>query len=386
MKSIHFHIFTLFVVLVATNIYMEKLGAAVLPEDRADVMYHAYEGGGMEITGPSILVRKSLFNKVSVSANYYIDNVSSASIDVLSNASPYTERRVEKSIGFDILQDKTLISLGYTNSEENDYSAKTGYISISQDFFGDLTSLSIGYSRGDDTIGRRASNNGVTIFETVGEAQRQNYRLNLTQIITKNMIMSLGIEGITDEGFLNNPYRSVRISDGAGGVIKESEIYPETRTSQAVSIAALYYLPYRASIKLEARTFSDTWEITSNQFELAYTHPYKEHWIFEAKYRTYSQTQAEFYRDIFFQRLEFQARDKELSSFSDATFGIGVSYERKMELWNTFDKFSVNLLIDYIQFDYENFRNELITGFAAGEEPLYSFDATVTRLFFSIWY
>ena len=32
--------------------------AGVLPEDRADVMYHSYEGGGVTVDGPSYLIRK----------------------------------------------------------------------------------------------------------------------------------------------------------------------------------------------------------------------------------------------------------------------------------------------------------------------------------------
>jgi len=35
-------------------------GAAVLPEDRADIMYHRYEGGGVTIDGPAQLVRTDL--------------------------------------------------------------------------------------------------------------------------------------------------------------------------------------------------------------------------------------------------------------------------------------------------------------------------------------
>ena len=33
-------------------------GAAVLPDDRADIFYSDYKGGGMDITGESVLVRK----------------------------------------------------------------------------------------------------------------------------------------------------------------------------------------------------------------------------------------------------------------------------------------------------------------------------------------
>jgi hypothetical protein len=40
--------------------------AGVLPEDRADILYHRYDGGGVTIDGPSVLVRKKFADKVSV--------------------------------------------------------------------------------------------------------------------------------------------------------------------------------------------------------------------------------------------------------------------------------------------------------------------------------
>ena len=45
-------------------------GATVLPEERADLMYHRYDGGDVTVDGPSVLVRKNIGDKVSVSANY----------------------------------------------------------------------------------------------------------------------------------------------------------------------------------------------------------------------------------------------------------------------------------------------------------------------------
>ena len=43
----------LVVVLVCSSALLQ---ASVLPEDRLDVLYHQYEGGGMKINGPSVLV------------------------------------------------------------------------------------------------------------------------------------------------------------------------------------------------------------------------------------------------------------------------------------------------------------------------------------------
>ena len=62
--------------------------AAVLPEDRADILYHSYDGGGVEISGPSVLVRKQSSANTSVVANYYVDMVTSASSVMVSNENP----------------------------------------------------------------------------------------------------------------------------------------------------------------------------------------------------------------------------------------------------------------------------------------------------------
>src|SRR5688572_31042823 len=84
--------------------------AGGLPEDRADVLYFRYDGGGVVISGPSMLVRKSIGENVSVQANYYIDMVSSASIDVETSASPYEDERTKYSLSADFLHGKSTYS------------------------------------------------------------------------------------------------------------------------------------------------------------------------------------------------------------------------------------------------------------------------------------
>lgn len=359
--------------------------AAVLPEDRSDIMYHGYEGGGLEVVGPSVLVRKGYKDKVSVWANYYVDMITSASIDVVSRASEYTEERKEKSIGFDYLHGKTSMGFSYTNSEESDYSANSFRFGISQDFFGDLTTLGISYAVGSDTVRR----NGDENFEE--DADRQIYRLDWSQVITKNLILGLNYEGVTDEGFLNNPYRSVRYLDPneALGYGYEPELYPRTRTSSAQAVRAMYFLPYRAALKLEYRNYSDTWGINAFNAEVGYVHPIDETGItVELKYRYYDQTAADFYSDLFprSNAQNFMARDKEMSSFQTHTLGAGVTYEFETNWLPGFTRGSLNLFVDYIDFQYDDFRNVLITDQAPGEEPLYAFDAWVTRLFISFYY
>jgi len=360
--------------------------AAVLPEDRADAMYHEYSGGGVTVNGPSILVRKKVGDNVSVVGNYYVDSVSSASIDVKLSASKYTERRTERTLGVDYLRGNAIMSLSYTNSVESDYDANTANVSISQDMFGDLTTVTLGFGRGWDTVGQSTD---PSFKEPV---DRRNYRLGLSQILTKNLILSLNYEAITDEGLLNNPYRSYRFYSGPSNdqfqLASENFKYPNTRTSGAARISLKYYLPWRGAVHGSYRYFSDTWGIQADTYEAGYTHTLDSGWVLDFKYRYYTQTKADFYADIFPREdaQNFMARDKELSTYQAQTVGFGVSYDFLRNGWGFLDRGSLNLDFDHMRFHYDNFRDATAAGYDAGQEPLYEFSANVTRAFISLWY
>ncbi|MBO6811257.1 MAG: DUF3570 domain-containing protein [Marinobacter sp.] len=352
--------------------------AATLPVDNVDVLYHRYDGGGMVIDGPSVLVRKGIGSQVSLSGQYYVDSVSAASVDVLATASPYEEERNEYTFGVDYLHDKSILSLGFTNSTENDYEANTVYFSVSQEFFGGMSTVTMGYASGWDEVGRVGN-------DSFGEeADRRNYQLGLSQVVTRNSLVGVDLEVVTDEGFLQNPYRQNRYIDpnDSTAFLYQPERYPETRTSTSVALRALYYLPYRASIRGEYRYFSDTWGINAHTVELGYVHGLNQHWTLEGSIRFYSQNEADFYSDLFpFENSQTHlARDKELSSLSGTTLAAGAVYEWKQTSLPGIDRLQFSLLLDWLNFDYDNFRDVTAPGdYLPGEEPLYSFDALVTR-------
>lgn len=386
---------TYFAIILGLALISSWANAAVLPEDRADVLSHSYQGGGMDITGPSVLVRKGDDKAFSVYANYYVDNISSASIDVEAlGASEYKEERIEHSLGVDVLHGKSIMSVGMTNSEENDFVSDSYHFGISMDMFGDLTNVSLGFSKVQDQIFKTATIDGSKVrdpnFEE--EAIRRLYRLGLTQIFTTRLIVSFNFESISDEGYLNNPYRQYRFDTGTGDEFN-TEVYPRTRTSNAFSAKAKYFLPYRAAIHYQQRFFTDDWGIEAGSSEVGYTHPVGENLIFDLRYRLYSQTRADFYSDLHAepssQELDYRARDKELSTFNNTTIGASVSYEFGKAGWGFLDKVSVNLSYDYMMFEYEDFRDarqsrddpDLV-----GNEALYEFTANVLQLYLSAWY
>jgi hypothetical protein len=358
--------------------------ASVLPEDRADVLYHLYTGGGVDIDGPSVLVRKQVGKSTSFVANHYLDMVSSASIDVVTTASPYSEEREQWSLGVDYLRGNTTVRAGYTSSVESDYDASTYNVSISQDMFGGLTTLTVNYALGDDIVMK----SGDDTFEKF--LDKQNYGLGLTQILTKNLIVALNFETGTDEGYLNNPYRTVRYfnpSEGRGYSYEE-ELYPNTRTSNAVGIRARYFLPYRAAIEGEYRFFTDTWDVESHTASLTYIHPWRD-FTFTGKFRYHDQTAAHFYSDLFSraQATNFRGRDKELSPLTSYTFRAKLAYAflNENKGWGFLKKGSVTASLDVLSVDYHDF-SDLRSGALIGEEPLYALDAAVFQVFVSFWY
>lgn len=357
--------------------------AAVLPEDRVDAMYHSYDGGGMSIDGPSILIRKKVSNAVSVSANYYVDSVSSASIDVLATASPYKEKRDEQSLGVDYLNEKTIFSLGYSQSQENDYDAKSYKLAVSQSFFGDLSTLSLSYAQGDDVV----KQNGNELFEE--DVKRSNYAVSWSQIATKNWTVDVNLEAITEQGYLNNPYRSYRYRDDSAalGYSYATEIYPETRTSNAVALRSRYFLPVNGALYGELRFFSDTWGISASNYKLGYSQALYDNWLIDFHVRHYAQTKADFYQDMFERKdqFNFMARDKEMSTFNDLTIGLKARYLHTFDRSSLIKSASVNIAWDHVRFDYDDFRNVLQTE-NPGEEGFYSYSANVVRAFVSLWY
>jgi len=365
----------------------------VLPEDRADVMWHNYNGGDITVEGPSVLVQKKVGESLSFSAGYYEDMISSASIDVKLSASPYHETRKQENVGVEYLHGKTTYAMGYIHSKEPDYIANTTFYSISQDMFGDLTTVTLGYRRAWDEIFRDIKQpdgeivNDPTFHE---RADHRGYSLAISQILTRNLIADFNYELITDQGYLANPYRKIRyLSPGQGqGFTLADQVYPNTRTSNAASLQMKYYLPWRAAAAGSYRYFRDTWGIVAHTVEADYTQPWRQ-WVFDGTVRWYTQTHADFYSDLFpyANYQNFMARDRELATFTDWTVGAGASYHFNVPGAPWISKSTANVRFDHLFIDYKDFRNALLAGeYGAGNEPLYKLNANIFQLFVSIWF
>ena len=337
--------------------------AATLPEDRAEAMFHVYQGGGLTASGPALLVRKSLADRVSLTGSYYIDAVSNASIDVVTTASPYKERRTEYGVGLDYAVRDSLVTLGMTHSTEPDYTASAMSLDVAQDTFGGMTTVNLGFTRASDKVGRHGD---AAFFDT---ATHWQYRLGVTQILTPRWLMSANFEAISDEGFLGNAYRAARVFDAA-----VRERHPRTRSSRAIKLRAVGDLGSRNAVHAEYRYFWDTWDIKAHTAQVGYSRYIGERWLADGFLRFYSQNGALFYSDNAATETLYVSRNRQLSTFSSVGLGAKLSYSWK-RVPGKYD-IKANGAYELVRFNYKDF-TDIRTG-----NP-YSFAANVLQLYLS---
>jgi len=393
----------LIALVTATGLYSAPSHTGVLPEDEVDYSDSQYVGGGQVIDGKTWLIRKDVGDKVSIDYSHLTDVVSGASIDVMLYASPYVEQRTQDSLSAEYLAGKTTYTVGFTHSYEPDYRSNTANFSISEDLFGDLTTVSMTFRRTWNDVYKMecAMHSADDQCEdkihdpTFGEKtmDERSYGVGLTQILTRNSILAVNDEIITDQGWLSNPYRDLIYLDPTvgRGFSTEPEIDPSTRTSNAIGGDYKYYLPWRAALDLQYRYYVDTWGIHANTAQLGYTQPWR-NWTFDGTLRYYNQSHATFYSNAFeyADQQNFMSRNRELSTYYSYSIGAGASYEFKIPYLHFIQKSTANIRYDRLFINYEDFRNALLVDTSEGitieNAPLYSVDIRIYQFFISLYF
>lgn len=326
------------------------------PQDDMTIGYNLYSGGGITVQGPAMIVKKELLNRMSVKAGARVDLVSSASIDVVTQASPYREHRTEYSLGADVLHDDILTGINYTRSHESDYTSNTFAVALAHDLFDKNATLNFRFARSWDEIGK----NGDPAFGQE-HANRTIYAVGMSQSFTPRWLGQINYEGTADSGFLNNPYRSVILDSEA----LAPEHYPESRTGHAWVLRTSYgfdpgsvndvAIGQRSSIQVDYRYYQDTFAVRSHTGKVEYQRYVRTDWLGGVFYRHYRQGEASFYGDRVPADQIYKARDKELSRFSDHWIGGLLKYKPRGFNWHGLENLSVLFSYSFLMYDYDNF-------------------------------
>lgn len=333
-----------------------------LPENKAEAIYHVYDGGGTRATGPAVLVRKSLFDKFSLSGSYYVDAVSNASIDVVTTASPYKETRREYGVGFDYVVRDTSITVSTSESKEPDYIAKATSIDLAQEVFGGMTTVAVGFTRARDEVGEK----GIGFFDGT---THWRYRFGVTQILTPRWLASVNTEVVSDDGFLGNPYRVAR---EFGAIVDER--LPRTRTSRAVMFRVIGDLGRRDAAWASYRYLWDNWDVKAHTTELGYRRYIGDLWFGDAYLRYHTQSRALFYSDNAAAQSVYVTRHKQLSTFNDVGLGAKLAYT-----WRRVPgqyEVKLNGAFERARFSFSDFTD-------IRDNSRYSYDANIVQVFVS---
>lgn len=346
------------IILMACLMPLTKASAVEPPQDEVSFGYNFYNGGGVTVQGPAVIVRKDLLNRMSLKAGARLDLVSSASVDVVTQASPYKESRKEYTVGTNLLEGETLIGLDYTNSTESDYISNTFSVGMAHDLFEKNLTLSLRVARAWDQVGK----NGDPAFGWK-DFKRTLYVAGFTQSLTPYWLIQFNYEVAADDGFINNPYRSVLTTGPVGGTSPEN--YPEARTGHAWVVRTGYGFSRQSadegpdkgnsSLQLDYRYYQDSFDVRSHTGKILYQRYFALEWLFGIFYQYHWQGEASFYGDRLPPTQVFKARDKELSRFTDHWVGSSVKFKPKRQWWRRIDNPYIQLSYSFLMFNYDNF-------------------------------
>jgi hypothetical protein len=382
-------------VLVATVLAAADARAQVAQLDTAHTLYHeAPTRTNMTVYTPGVDLSATPASWLTIRGGYEADIVSGASVsvkagpayqavnpgaDVVSTASVRDVRHSPRG-AITLRKGDVAYTAQYTYGTENDYKSHSIFVSAKTEAYEHNTQFELSYARNFDLVCDRtqAVNDRAPRFRALEDSNacfkntdplRTRHTLSIdglqaawTQAWTPTFATQLAYTAQLIEGFQSNPYRSVILQQG----LKAQEHHPENRARQSVALRAnLYVKPLKVAIRVGARVYRDTWDITSGTGDLEV-----EKYLFEgfrvgARARYYRQSGAIFWSDDYTggdpplgRKGQYWTGDRELSPFSSVALGLRLTYAiapTSGRLLGLMTGLKVGAAADVIQFDYDEY-------------------------------
>lgn len=305
------------------------LGPAVA---RAEVdvqsLVRQYDDGRTYVLSPSVDVSGTFNNDtMTISAGSAQDILTSASTDVITFGSKgldskIADRRYEYSAGFQTLIPDGTMSVGYIQSDENDYHSQTVSAGATREFFTKNTVVGFGFSNGDDQI---LSSSNKTFDEKM---RSEVYSLSLTQILSKTSLIQALYDFRVENGFLASPYRRAKFQDAGGAITARDENHPRTRNRNAFAVKYNYYQEkWASSLATTYRFYNDSWGVNSHTFEERVTKEFSKKWQLSVLLRFYLQGKANFYEPYYSDTTAvFYTGNNTLAAYKSLLLGLRPEY------------------------------------------------------------
>jgi hypothetical protein len=277
-----------------------------------------------QVVSPVVDAQADVTPDTNVSVGYLVDAVSSASVDVVSQASPRTmhDTRHEVSLGGSHSFDALKLTGGYSFSKEHDYLSHTIGANVSSEMFDKNTTLAAGVRVSLNTVGRSGDENFARDLTSIRASA------SWTQILSARFLAQLTYELDHEQGFQSSPYRFVpiRMNEDAAPTQWVMETDPDSRWRHAFVIGANRAVGERSSVQGDYRIYTDDWGITSHTIGARYFAALTKDLELRLRERFYTQSSASFYQRIYTMPQQYITFDRELSALWSQTFGIKLDY------------------------------------------------------------
>jgi len=305
------------------------------------------------VVSPLAALSRDTWKGGTLSASYVADVVSSASIDVVSNATTrMNDFRSEITAGLVQKLRNTTLSGDYVYSVENDYQSHNVDLGFAEDLFEKNSTLAIGASLSANDVYRT----GDQLFHrklTVGGASA-----SWTQVLNRSTIAQLSYTFSYGNGYWASPYRFVRVetNDFSQILFKVPETEPNERYRHAAVIGLNKHLFSDTALQGDYRFYADSWGVISHTIQLRYFVTFHDLTL-RLRERFYYQTGASFFRPHYTADNNgttlqpFVTADRELSTFWSNVTGVKISWRLP---W-VHRALEVEAKVDYFHFGYINF-------------------------------
>jgi hypothetical protein len=277
-----------------------------------------------QVVSPVVQATADVTADTNVSLGYVADIVTSASIDIVTQASKKTihDTRHQVSGGVSQIVGSLTLRAGYLYSRENDYQSHTLSAGISDELFDKNTTLALGYGLSLNTVGRADDMNFARGLDV------HSASASWTQIVTPRLLTQVTYELGYSSGYQASPYRfvPVRASLDATPDLWVAETDPDERWRHAFVIGANRALGEDSSIQGDYRIYHDTWGITSSTIGARFFTNLTPHLQLRLRERFYTQNAASFYLDNYTKVQKYMVYDRELSPLWSETIGGKLTY------------------------------------------------------------
>jgi hypothetical protein len=293
--------------------------------------------------------RATIAELVTVKGRYLADIITTASVDVVSAATPsFEEVRHEGEGGLGYADGTNTASATYIYSTENDWFSHTMAAGLGRDFFQHQLTLGLGGSAVLNTVGRQDDDN----FEeklNIGAGT-----VSMSLIATRDDLISLAYSFIYSGGYQSSPYRFSYLQDpsGSGLVIGPPETHPDTRARHALAMRYNRYLFRDSALRSHVRGYVDDWGVKSVTFgtEFVVGFPPLELGL---RVRGYAQSKASFYKSVYTAPKRYMTADRELGAFIDGFVGGKVGI--RQFVGSFLHTFKAEVRFDAFGFKYSDF-------------------------------